>query len=83
MPFVKLQERVVTLISKGCQQRGERDIDMVLPWLRKKSELLQGLDTGMISFPFSDNFQFTKAKKPINYCNEIQSNCEKYIPNKF
>ncbi|XP_071078833.1 uncharacterized protein [Haliotis cracherodii] len=45
MPFVKLQERVVSLISKGCQQRGERDIDMVLPWLRKKSELLQGLNT--------------------------------------
>ncbi|XP_067682167.1 uncharacterized protein [Haliotis asinina] len=48
MPFVKLQERVVTLISKECQQRGERDIDMVLPWLRKKSELLQGLDTDVL-----------------------------------
>ena len=41
-----LQERAVALISQPPSARTERNIEMVLPWLQKRSELLMELDRG-------------------------------------
>ncbi|KAK7104857.1 hypothetical protein V1264_019507 [Littorina saxatilis] len=38
------QERAVSLINKPAPARAERDIEMVLPWLQKRSKLLMELD---------------------------------------
>ena len=39
-----MQQRVVKIISKTPSERREADIQMVLPWLRKKSGLFTDLD---------------------------------------
>lgn len=43
------QTKVVELISKDPSDRWEVSIQILLPWLRKKSLLLQDLDKGKIS----------------------------------
>lgn len=39
-----MQQRVVKIISKSPSERRDAEIQMVLPWLRKKSELFTDLD---------------------------------------
>ena len=46
---ILMQERVASLISKPPHQRANHDIEEVMPWLRKKSELLNNLDRGEIT----------------------------------
>ena len=43
---ILMQDRVASLIAKKPHQRANLDIEEVLPWLRKKSELLNDLDHG-------------------------------------
>ena len=41
-----MQERVAMVISKPPMMRSTPEIDVVLPWLRKRSDLLQDLEKG-------------------------------------
>ena len=41
-----MQNKVVGIISKPSSYRGDLEVKAVLPWLKKKSELLNGCDDG-------------------------------------
>jgi hypothetical protein len=55
-----LQDRAVDLISQPPAARAARDIEMVLPWLQKRSKLLMELDRGKEKH---NNRQINKLKK--------------------
>ncbi|GFS22920.1 cAMP-dependent protein kinase regulatory subunit [Elysia marginata] len=42
--MTSVQERLVALVASKPQMRRDVDIELALPWLRKKSELLQSLE---------------------------------------
>ena len=44
--MASVQERLVALVSTRPEVRRDVDIELALPWLRKKSELLQSLEKG-------------------------------------
>ncbi|XP_048733639.2 uncharacterized protein LOC125649855 [Ostrea edulis] len=44
-----MQQRVVRIISKSPSQRNEAEIQLVLPWLRKKSALFTELDKSVLT----------------------------------
>ena len=44
----RMQNRVIKVISKEPNLRTNQEIDFVLPWLRKKSDLLNNIDKGFI-----------------------------------
>lgn len=48
-----MQTKVVDVISKRPSQRRDIYIQMVLPWLRKKSELLKDMDKGFVTILLS------------------------------
>lgn len=41
-----MQKRVINVIAKPPSERGKQEIDIILPWLRKKSQLMQSLEKG-------------------------------------
>ena len=45
-----MQNKVVGIISKPSSSRGDLEVKAVLPWLKKKSELLNGCEDGEYSF---------------------------------
>ena len=40
----KTQRRVIKLISQAHIERSRHEIDFVLPWLKKKSDVMRNLD---------------------------------------
>ena len=40
----KTQQRVIKLITKPHNDRSNPEIDVVLPWLKKKSDVMKGID---------------------------------------
>lgn len=42
----RMQERCVRVISKPPDERKGHEIDILLPWLRKKSDMLKEIDNG-------------------------------------
>jgi hypothetical protein len=47
--MAQFQHRVVELISKKPALRRDNEIQVVLSWLRRKSDLLKDLDNGMFN----------------------------------
>ena len=39
-----MQERIIAQISKPAKERSTHELDVLLPWLRRKSELLKDLE---------------------------------------
>ncbi|XP_071161966.1 uncharacterized protein [Mytilus edulis] len=58
--MAQLQHRVVELISKKPSLRRDSDIQVVLPWLRRKSDLLKDLDNTVLTDVIR-NCDYTKA----------------------
>ena len=44
--MTQMFQRVIGIISKPQQQRRRTDIEQLLPWLRKRSELLENAEVG-------------------------------------
>ena len=42
----RMQERIVKVISKPPAERKTHEIDILLPWLRKRSDILKDIDNG-------------------------------------
>ena len=40
----KTQQRVIKLISQAHVERSKHEIDLVLPWLKKKSDVMRNLE---------------------------------------
>ncbi|RUS89518.1 hypothetical protein EGW08_002706, partial [Elysia chlorotica] len=57
-----VQERLVALVSSKPEARRDVDIELALPWLRKKSELLQSLEKDTLK-DVVRNCGYQKAKK--------------------
>ena len=41
-----VQERLVRVVSSPSSRRRDVDIELVMPWLKRKSDLLDKLDKG-------------------------------------
>ncbi|KAK3092250.1 hypothetical protein FSP39_000325 [Pinctada imbricata] len=62
--MVQMQHRVVNLISKSPSERRDIEIQVVLPWIRKKSNLFKDLDKEIltrdkINYSTVSNTEFT------------------------
>lgn len=44
-----MQERAIAVISKPPEQRRDPEIEMLLPWLVKKSDMFEGIEKGINS----------------------------------
>ena len=65
-----MQNKLVGIISKSSESRGDQEVKAVLPWLKKKSELLSTCEEGEL-FLYSicrESDQTSKKERKENQC---------------
>ena len=49
--MAQLLEQVIDVISRPPAARSDVDINAILPWLRRRTELMSQLDQGLHTYP--------------------------------